>query len=99
MGDAKTFVNNMLRNEDWGNFALRCEEAQALRMRTEKVRVNQQRAAVEETSRSPFNRSEQEQRDSAVGLARLKVTRGEIAQAEEIAQRYGISKTEIGLGV
>ena len=32
--DAKTYINNMLRNGDWGNIALRCEEAQALKQRS-----------------------------------------------------------------
>lgn len=35
IADAKTYIN-MLRNSDWGNFALRCEEAEALRQRTAK---------------------------------------------------------------
>jgi hypothetical protein len=33
IGDAKTYINNMIRNGDWANFALRCDEAVRLRER------------------------------------------------------------------
>ncbi|PZO10247.1 MAG: hypothetical protein DCF25_20930 [Leptolyngbya foveolarum] len=94
--DAKTFINNMIRNGDWGNFALRCEEAQALRERATALPVA---PAVEPsaTGRSPFERSEKERQASALGLARFKVGRGEIERAKAIAQQFGLRLADIGL--
>ena len=39
LADAKTFINNMIRNGDWANFALRCDEALALRQRDTRLSV------------------------------------------------------------
>ena len=65
----------MIRNGDWANFALRCDEAVALRERAAELPVVR---AVEPrgTGRSPFERSPAERRDSALGLARFKVAQG-----------------------
>ena len=95
-GDAKTFINNMIRNGDWANFALRCEEAIALRKRAVAVPVVR---AVEPrgTGRSPFERSSAERRDSALGLARFKLSQGLTEQAMAIAQQFGLSSAELGL--
>ena len=95
-GDAKTFINNMIRNGDWANFALRCDDAIALRKRAVAVPVVR---AVEPrgTGRSPFERSSAERRDSALGLARFKLSQGLMEQAMAIAQQFGLSMTELGL--
>jgi hypothetical protein len=94
VGDAKTYVNNMIRNGDWANFSLRCEEAIALRDRTVEMpvaRTTEQSAA----DRSPFARSAQEQRESALGLARFKLSQGQMEQALAIAQQFGLARSEI----
>ena len=97
IGDAKTYINNMLRNGDWGNFALRCEEAFALRERA--VALPLAGAAVEPkgNGRSPFERSPEERRESALGLARFKLAQGLMEQAQAISQRFGLSNAELGL--
>ena len=100
IGDAKTFINNMLRNGDWGNFALRCEEAQVLRKRAGQSPVKQKKQSRQEkpsNGRSPFERSDTERRASALGLARFKVSRGDIEQAKAIARQFGLSIAELGL--
>jgi hypothetical protein len=94
VGDAKTFINNMIRNGDWANFSLRCDEAIALRERTVALPV----ARVVELSaagRSPFERSPAERRESALGLARFKVSQGLVEQALAIAQQFGFVLSEI----
>jgi hypothetical protein len=94
VGDAKTYINNMLKNGDWANFSLRCDEAIALRDRTVLLPVIR---AVEQNmaDRSPFARSAQEQRESALGLARFKVSQGLTDQALAIAQQFGLARSEI----
>jgi hypothetical protein len=96
VGDAKTFINNMIRNGDWANFALRCDEAKALRERAVVLPVAR---AVEPigTGRSPFERSPAERRESALGLARYKVTLGLMEQAMAIARQFGLSQAELRL--
>ena len=87
--DVKTFINNMLRNEDWGNFSLRCEEAKKLRKRSTKPAKLPQASATPRCS--PFERTEAERRDCAMGLAQFKLSKGLAAQAMAIAQRFGFS--------
>jgi hypothetical protein len=96
IGDAKTYLNNMLRNGDWGNFALRCDEAILLRERTVALPVAR---ALEPnaTGHSPFERSPAERRDSALGLARFKVSQGLMEQALAIARQFGLTQAEVGL--
>jgi hypothetical protein len=91
VGDTKTYINNMLRNGDWANFALRCDEAIALRKRTSAAHTAEQSAA----DRSPFVRSAQDQRESALGLARFKLSQGKMEQALAIAQQFGLARSEI----
>ena len=97
IGDAKTFINNMIRNGDWANFSLRCEEAIALRARAAALPIA--RAAVEPkgNGRSPFERSPAERRESALGLARFKLAQGLVEQAQAISQQFGLSRAELGL--
>ena len=101
VGDAKTFINNLLKAGDWANFALRCEEAVELRDRALAVQV----ATAEANRQSPgsvpmisaLERTESERREATIGLAKFKVSRGEIARAREIADLSGLSYSEIGL--
>ena len=100
VSDAKTFINNMLRNQDWGNFSLRCDEAITLRKRQQAAVVTPQKlrtSAVE--SKSPFERSLQERRASALGLVRFKVSQGDIERAISISQQFGFSSAEINLNL
>ncbi|MEO1396105.1 MAG: helix-turn-helix domain-containing protein [Cyanobacteria bacterium J06634_5] len=96
VGDAKTFINNMLRNGDWGNFALRCDEAQALKARAAK-QVDVPVDKEQHGDRSPFERSELERRDSALGLARFKVAQGDVEGARVLAQQVGLTWAEVTL--
>ena len=97
IGDAKTYINNMLRNGDWGNFALRCEEAQLLRDRAVALPVTRAIEPTATAGRSPFERSDAERRASALGLARFKVASGDIEQALAISEQFGLSSAELGL--
>ena len=96
MGDAKTFINNMIRNGDWANFALRCDEAISLRQRATELPMVRA-AQPQGTGRSPFERSPAERRESALGLARFKVAQGLMEQALAIAQQFGLSMAELEL--
>lgn len=101
--DAKTYINNMIRNSDWANLSLRCEEALLLRERATVlpvIRANAEPSTNEEPSssgRSPFERSATERRTSALGLARFKVTQGQREQALAIAQQFALTPAEVGL--
>ena len=94
--DAKTFINNLLKAEDWGNFLLRCEEAIALRERATVLPKTRTIAPIAK-SLSPFERSPAERRESALGLARFKVAQGQIQQALTISKQFGLSSAEIGI--
>jgi hypothetical protein len=96
IGDVKTYINNMLRNGDWANFALRCDEAKVICERVTELTVAR---AVEPSiaGRSPFERSPAERRDSALGLARYKVSQGLIEQAMAIARQFDLTRAELGL--
>jgi hypothetical protein len=84
----------MFRNGDWANLALRCEEAIALRDRT--VAMPIARTGEQSVTGSiPFARSAQEQRESALGLARFKLSQGQMDQALAIAQQFGLARSEI----
>jgi hypothetical protein len=94
VGDAKTYINNMIRNGDWANFALCCDEALLLRERAVVLPV----ACTVEPSgsgRSPFERSSAERRECALGLAQFKLSQGQIEQAMAIAQQFGFVLSEI----
>jgi hypothetical protein len=94
VGDAKTYINNMIRNGDWANFALRCDEAIALRERA--IALPVARAGDPSASgRSPFERSPAERRESALGLARFKVSQGLTEQAWAIARQFGLTPAEV----
>ena len=99
IGDAKTFINNMQKLGDWPNFSLRCEEAEKLRDRV--LCTHNLTQIVESTSTSSsanaLERSRAEQRAASVGLAKFKVSQGNIARAKEIAELCGIPYVDIGL--
>ena len=97
LGDAKTYLNNMLRNGDWGNLTLRCDEAVALRERAAELPLARAAAKPGITSRSPFERSAKERRASALGLACFKLSQGLTQQALALAQQFGLSMAELGL--
>ena len=102
IGDAKTFINNLLKNGDWANFSLRCDEATELRDRALASQVataeaSRQAPASVPTSISALERTEAEQRQAAIGLAKFKVSQGDIVRAREIADMRRIPYAEIGL--
>jgi hypothetical protein len=96
VGDAKTYLNNMLRNGDWANLLLRCEEAILLRERAVALPVAR---AMEPSAAdcSPFERSSAERRESALGLARFKLSQGLMDQAWAISQQFDLTPAELGL--
>ncbi|MGC1306526.1 MAG: helix-turn-helix domain-containing protein [Phormidesmis sp.] len=95
INDAKTFINNMIRNGDWANFALRCDEASELKKKHLAAATPQPEKVV--AAGNPFERTSAERRASALGLARFKVTKGNVAQALAISKQFGFSSVEIGL--
>ncbi|MEO0376615.1 MAG: helix-turn-helix domain-containing protein [Cyanobacteria bacterium P01_A01_bin.17] len=101
VGDAKTFINNMLKSGDWANFSLRCDEAQELRDR-QAAKTATDEASYRATFHSKpasdaLRRNEDELRDSCIGLAKFKISQGKIGEARKIADDKGIVYSEIGL--
>ena len=103
IGDAKTFINNLLKNGDWANFSLRCDEAKELRDRASTAQeaiaqANGPLRPVEfSVSVTGSDRVEAEQREAAIGLAKFKISQGNVARAREIADMRKIPYAEIGL--
>lgn len=107
VSDAKTYINNMIRRGDWANFSLRCDEAKVLRDRAAATaRETQVSICTRRSQRSlspinsPINsleRTRTEQRHAAIGLAKFKVSRGDITRAKEIANQLGIAYADIGI--
>ena len=64
VGDAKTFINNMLKSGDWGNFSLRCDEASELKKKHLAAATPQPEKAV--AAGNPFERTSAERRASAL---------------------------------
>ena len=96
IGDAKTFINNMIKSGDWANFALRCDEAQELRDRASTTKERQP-SVVAALPENALSRVKAEQREAAIGLLRFKVTQGNLSEARKIADSQGITYAEIGL--
>ena len=103
-GDAKTFINNMLKSEDWANFSLRCDEAKELcdsfgRLR-DRTLASEDYALLQEgtggTIRLPHC-DEVERREVSLGLAKYKVGQGDVTRAREIADMHSIPYQDIGL--
>ena len=63
-GDAKTFINNMLKSGDWANFSLRCDEAIELRDRALAAKSVKALAAISSVSASVEIPSARESRAS-----------------------------------
>ena len=92
--DAKTYLNNMLRKEDWGNLTLRCEEAKALKCK--KQEIEQAKAPQIQERAKPFEWPEEERRASLLGLVRFKLKRGDVEKARAIARQVGLKLTSSG---
>ena len=106
ISDAKTYINNLIRRGDWANFSLRCDEAQVLRDRTSAMQTTRASTqmpttmplSTEGAAHTQLSRIQTEQRQSAIGLARFKVSQGEIRRAREIADLLKIPYSAIGIG-
>ena len=99
-GDAKNYINNMIRNGDWANFALRCDEAQALRDRTmeSKQPKQKQNDTVPALALNAQEKMQKERRENAIGLAKHKVAEGKLTEAKWIVDKFDdISYGDIGL--
>jgi len=107
IADAKTFINNLLRKGDWANFSLRCDEAKVLRDHAFSAQTHRAKETARTTTTTPFSTHDiahaqrshiqAEQRRTAIGLAKFKVSQGEIARAKEIADLLGLVYSDIGL--
>ncbi len=97
VGDAKTFINNMLKSGDWGNFSLRCDEARTLQERMRYVDHRATRDVVDNSSIASVKTSQSDRLSSSIGLARFKVSQGDYARAREIAALCNLSYETIGL--
>ena len=95
IGDAKTFVNNLLKAGDWGNFELRCEEAAELRDRALAVQVATAEASRQPPASTPainaLERTETEQRQAVIGLLRYKINTVSCLRQEKLADQKGIA--------
>ena len=107
IADAKTFINNLLRKGDWANFSLRCDEAKVLRDRALATQKAVTKTTAQSANATPSSiagirhtqlaRIQAEQRQSAIGLAKFKVSRGEIGRAKAIADQLEIAYSDIGI--
>ena len=87
----------MLRNGDWGNLALRCEEAKYLKER-QIEKLTQTATSSQNNYRDPFERSEEERKETVLGLARFKVSKELMEQALAIARQFNFSISQLGIG-
>ena len=97
VGDAKTFINNMLKSGDWGNFSLRCDEARTLQERMRRIDHRATRDVADDSSIASMKTSQSDRLSSSIGLARFKVSQGDYARAREIAALCNLSYETIGL--
>lgn len=97
VGDAKTFINNMLKSGDWGNFSLRCDEARTLQERMRRIDRQATRDVADDSSIASMKTSQSDRLSSSIGLARFKVSQGDYARAREIAALCNLSYETIGL--
>ena len=95
--DAKTYLNNMLRKEDWGNLTLRCEEAKALKRREQEIK--RAKAPQMQEAAKPFEWPEEERRASLLGLVRFKLKRGDVEKARAIARQFNLTLTGSSQGL
>ncbi|MBE9064270.1 helix-turn-helix domain-containing protein [cf. Phormidesmis sp. LEGE 11477] len=98
-GDAKTFINNMLKSGDWANFSLRCDEAAELRDRASAATAVKEFAAISSLPSSTEipNQDQIQRREVVIGLAKYKASQGDLSGAKAIADLHNISYADIGL--
>ncbi|MEL6353303.1 MAG: helix-turn-helix domain-containing protein [Cyanobacteria bacterium J06627_28] len=97
VGDAKTFINNMLKSGDWGNFSLRCDEAKDFQSRTFSLDQQVTRHLSAHPLTEHLQNSQTDRLNSFIGLAKFKVSQGDYARAKEIADLFGFPYETIGL--
>ncbi|MEM8502216.1 MAG: helix-turn-helix domain-containing protein [Cyanobacteria bacterium P01_D01_bin.1] len=97
VGDAKTFINNMLKSGDWANLSVRCDDARELRDHAITMEIATQKPVSVFSPANVLERSKVEQREASVGLAKFKLSQGDIVRAKEIADLCSIPYTELGL--
>ena len=78
IGDAKTYINNMLKARDWANFSLRCDEAVELCDRALAAQSVKASTAISSVSASTeiMTQDQMQRRETVIGLARYKVELG-----------------------
>lgn len=97
VGDAKTFINNMLKGGDWGNFSLRCDKAREFQERSLAVECPSVRGLLAASSPEEPKTTRSGRRQSSIGLARFKVSKGDYTRAKEIADLFEFSYESVGL--
>ena len=98
IGDAKTFINNLLKSGDWANFSLRCDEATELCDRALAAKSVKAPAAISavSTSAETMTQDQMQRRETVIGLARYKVSQGDLSGAKKIADDHSIPYAAIG---
>ena len=98
IGDAKTFINNMLKSGDWANFSLRCDEAVELRDRALAAKSVKELAAASPAPASTeiVAQDQMQRREIVIGLAKYKASQGDLSGAKKIADDHSIPYTAIG---
>ena len=98
IGDAKTYINNMLKSGDWANFSLRCDEATELRDRALAAKSVKAPAAISSVSASveTMTQDQMQRRETVIGLARYKASQGDLSGAKKIADDHSIPYAAIG---
>jgi len=97
IGDAKTFINNMLKSGDWANFSLRCDEAQTLQSQSLALEFQTRQAKSSCPTATRLELFQPDRRSSSVGLAKFKISQGDYARAKEIADLCRLSYETVGL--
>ncbi|MEO0644674.1 MAG: helix-turn-helix domain-containing protein [Cyanobacteria bacterium J06650_10] len=97
VGDAKTFINNMLKSADWANFSLRCDEARSFQTRMPRSDCQVEKDSAADSFSGSRKLSQADRLTSSIGLARFKVSQGDYARAREIAALFNLSYETIGL--
>ena len=97
VGDAKTFINNMLKSSDWGNFSLRCDEARELQRRSLTVKSQPEQNLSVSASNMGLEISQADRHQSSIGLAKFKVSQGDYGRAKEIADLLELPYESVGL--
>jgi hypothetical protein len=98
VGDAKTFINNLLKSGDWANFSLRCDEAIELRDRALAAKSVKELPAASPAPASTeiVAQDQMQRREIVIGLAKYKASQGDLSGAKKIADDHSIPYTAIG---